>query len=458
MELPKPFLNKMQELLKEEFPCFLDSYNYPKKSGLRANSLKITAQELRCKLPYLNEKVPWCSDGYYYNDEEYRPAKHPYYYAGLYYIQEPSAMLPAELLDVQPMDNVLDLCAAPGGKSLQLAAKLKNSGLLVVNDISEKRSKVLLKNIERYGVKNILVLNESPQNIADFFPEFFDKILVDAPCSGEGMFRKDPQMIKFWSEEEVDKYVLWQKEILSLVPKLLKPGGKVVYSTCTFSPEENELQINDFLKSFPQFSLEKSERLWPHKVNGEGHFAALLKDNRNNIPNNSQKEINSIALDQKNLEILKEFSINIWKDPLFIFDILPNNGVILERKGHILWENKELPPLKGLKVLRSGLLLGTIQKGRFKPSQALAMAINKEQCQRATQCLNLHSNDEKDLNLALRYLKGETITKEGIRWSKGWYLISIDFYPLGWAKSSDLSLKNEYPPGWKYQEGDVKID
>ncbi|SET10763.1 RsmB/NOP family class I SAM-dependent RNA methyltransferase [Anaerobranca gottschalkii] len=455
MELPKPFLTKMEELLKGEFPSFLDSYNQPKNSGLRANSLKISSQELSEKLPYLKDQIPWCSDGFYYDDEKYRPAKHPYYYAGLYYIQEPSAMLPAELLDVQPYDKVLDLCAAPGGKSLQLAAKLNNTGLLVVNDINERRSKILLKNIERYGVKNILVLNESPQNIAQYFQSFFDKILVDAPCSGEGMFRKDPQMIKVWSEEEVNKYVHWQREILSWIPKLIKPGGTVVYSTCTFSPEENEFQVNNFLKSYPQFSLEKSQRIWPHLAKGEGHFVSVLKDTRDISPASSQDK-NSYTLDKQSLDALKDFSMDIWKDPSFIFSLLPDNGFLVERKGHILWENKDLPSLKGLKVLRSGFLLGTIQKGRFKPSQALAMAINKDQCQKGVQIVHLNSNNEKDLNLAIRYLKGETISLEGIKWPKGWHLISIDHYPLGWAKSSDLWLKNEYPPGWKYEEGEMK--
>ena len=456
MNLPQPFIEKMKRLLHSDFESFLQSYNTAKFSGLRAaNGVKITAPDLKELLPYLDESIPWCQDGFYYDDEAIRPAKHPLYYAGLYYIQEPSAMLPAELLGVISGDRVLDLCAAPGGKSLQLAAKIGPSGLLVVNDINSNRAKVLLKNMERYGVKNVIVLNDAPDKIAAVFSGFFDKILVDAPCSGEGMFRKEPDMIKSWSEDEVIKYTSWQREILSHVPRLLEANGKIVYSTCTFSPEENEEQINGLLERNKHLALVEKKRLWPHAIKGEGHFVSLLQSKLEpstsvKYENKNHSNKSSVDLCQASRDALADFSMNIWNDPEYFLKLLPGNGTLLERNGHILWESNSLPSLKGLKILRSGWLMGTIVKNRFKPSQAFSMGLSPLETKEASQCLNLASSVPEELDLAVRYLKGETIQQEGVKWSKGWYLISIDHYPLGWAKSAGLWLKNEYLPGWRW--------
>ncbi|QNO15094.1 RsmF rRNA methyltransferase first C-terminal domain-containing protein [Alkalicella caledoniensis] len=458
MNLPQPFIDKMKCLLGADYEKFVLSYNFPKYSGLRANGLKLTPEELTAMLPYLDDKIPWSSDGFYYNEETVRPAKSPLYYAGLYYIQEPSAMMPAELLDVKEGDRVLDLCAAPGGKSLQLAAKIGDSGLLVVNDISSNRAKVLLKNMERYGVRNLVVLNDSPEKIAAHFKGFFDKILVDAPCSGEGMFRKEPDMIKGWSEEEVLKYSSWQREILGHIPALLRPGGNVVYSTCTFSPEENEAQVRNLASENNQFKILKETRLWPHEVRGEGHFVSLLHNEQDTLDDirdvkNTKSLIN---LPKESMEAVQAFTKDIWDDPNldFLNSLMPSNGILLERSGHILWESNLLPNLKGLRVLRSGWLLGTIAKGRFKPSQAFSMGLSKDYVIKATQILNFDSSQSEDMDLAIRFLKGETIQKEDIKWAKGWHLISIDNFPLGWAKSAGLWLKNEYPPGWRWIDGD----
>lgn len=458
MTLPASFLNKIEKLLGPDFPRFLQNYQQPRTAGLRANGLKLSPESLQRLLPFLEERVAWSRDGFYYDEGTVRPAKHPYYYAGLYYIQEPSAMLPAELLNATPGDRVLDLCAAPGGKSLQLAAQLARDGLLVSNDIQAQRAKVLLKNLERYGVVNAIVLNESPQRLAQVFPNFFDKILVDAPCSGEGMFRKEPEMAKDWSEAEVHKYAGWQADILAAVPHLLRPGGEVVYSTCTFSQEENEQQINEFLAVHPGFSLLEQRRLWPHEIKGEGHFVTKIKstnteDNLTEVPYKKTKE-GKAPLSKEAKQGLAEFSQQIWGDAERWQAWLPKEGQVVERAGHILWESLCLPSLKGLKVLRSGWLLGTIEKGRFRPSAAMALGLPLEAVSSAVQHLNLAPEDKEDLALALRYLRGETLQQEGRVWAKGWHLVAINGFPLGWAKGADHWLKNEYPPGWRWMDGE----
>lgn len=453
MNLPEQFIVKMKDILKEDFQKFIKSYDQRRFFGLRANTLKISPKELKDILSYLEEPVPWTSDGFYYPVDE-RPGKNPFFYAGLYYIQEPSAMYPGEALEVRSGEFVLDLCAAPGGKSIQLAAKLGVNGVLVVNDVNQQRAKVLLKNIEKYGVKNALVLSEKPENLQETFSGFFDKILVDAPCSGEGMFRKDPDMIKTWSPSEVDKYAKWQQKILKAATQCLKKGGKLVYSTCTFSMEENEDRVMELVDSITSFSLEESIRLWPHQIKGEGHFIAKIKSRGGDSAQGNNYAISKVELNKATKESLENFCFDIWKDQNYYLSLLPPNGNLVERKGHILWEHSQLPSLRGLKVLRSGWLLGTMDRGRFKPSQAFAMALTRKDSKNASQILNLSSKDHKELNYAQRYLKGETIQLEETKFQKGWYLISIDHFPLGWAKSAQFSLKNEYPPGWRWLDGD----
>lgn len=317
VKLPAPFEAKMKSLLGDEFDPFKRSYHQIPHAGIRINTLKIGISDFMELSPFELEPIPWCKTGFYVK-EGARPGLNPYYHAGLYYIQEPSAMAPVELLGVEPGDRVLDLCAAPGGKSTQIAAKLCGSGYLVSNDLHPDRTKALAKNLEMYGVRNAVVLNESPERIAEAFPRYFNKILIDAPCSGEGMFRKDEDMLKYWEESSPLKYAAMQKEILASAAKMLIAGGTMVYSTCTFSPEENEGMIAAFLKDhsefsvvpignsewfspgeaawlekrgLPEFGLDGREdaafiaqtagtgRLWPHRVKGEGHFMAVLRKN-----------------------------------------------------------------------------------------------------------------------------------------------------------------------------------
>ncbi|MCD7813193.1 MAG: RsmB/NOP family class I SAM-dependent RNA methyltransferase [Lachnospiraceae bacterium] len=310
MDLPQDFLIRMKALLGGEFPSFLDSYGETRRYGLRVNTLKISVEAFRSLAPFHLTPIPWTDNGFFYEKED-APSRHPFYYAGLYYLQEPSAMTPAQVLPVTPGDRVLDLCAAPGGKATALAAKLAGEGMLVANDISVFRAKALLKNLELFGVRNAFVTNEVPAKLAERYPAFFDKILVDAPCSGEGMFRKDIANAHAWSLDKVRECAKIQKEIAVRAASMLRPGGMMLYSTCTFSPEEDEQVIAYLLEHCPELELlpvpmaegfekgrpglaeedwmtgkagreerfpdlVKCVRLFPHKIPGEGHFLALL--------------------------------------------------------------------------------------------------------------------------------------------------------------------------------------
>lgn len=323
--LPRKFTDKMEKLLGDEYDKFMSSYAAPRVYGLRINRLKLDVEHWKELSPISKgaRPIPWAPDGVYYQEGE-RPGKHPHYHAGLYYIQEPSAMAPVELLDVQPGHRVLDLCAAPGGKSTQIAARLQGSGVLVTNDNARERTKALAKNIELAGVRNAVVLNEEPAAIAAIFPEWFDRILVDAPCSGEGMFRKDEAMIAEWEKHSVEQCSVMQRDILREAASMLAPGGRIVYSTCTFSPEEDEQQIAIFLAEHSDFYIETvpqqygwragradmarkavqldeerlqtiqgTVRLWPHLIEGEGHYAAVLVRNGERKPTLVDEALNA---------------------------------------------------------------------------------------------------------------------------------------------------------------------
>lgn len=305
-ELPEEFLEKMKQFLGEEYPEYLASYEEEPRSGLRVNTGRLTPEqflEMAQTADWNLKPVPWTKNGFYYQGE--RPSRHPWYYAGLYYLQEPSAMSPAAWLPIKPGDRVLDLCAAPGGKSTELAAKLAGTGVLFSNDISNSRAKALLKNLEMFGAGNICVTSEAPEKMAGILPEFFDKILVDAPCSGEGMFRRDPSMVKSWNEKGPDYYAPLQRQILDCAVQMLAPGGKLVYSTCTFDRDEDEGTIEYILEKYPQMAVvpQKPEygfegsrgiegclRLFPHRLEGEGHFVALL-EKRTEKPDANVKDL-----------------------------------------------------------------------------------------------------------------------------------------------------------------------
>ena len=462
-ELPAPFLEQMKVLLGAEYHAWFASFAENGRPGLRINTLKLDRHAWETISPYGTEAIPWTANGYFYQHDD-SPAKDVYYAAGLYYLQEPSAMTPAQLLPVRPGDRVLDLCAAPGGKSTELGARLQGKGLLVSNDISASRAKALLKNIELSGIANICVTSEAPDKLADTFGAFFDAVLVDAPCSGEGMFRKDPGLIKEWLKHGPDYYAPLQQEILQQAVRMLKPGGYLLYSTCTFSPVEDENVIHRLLHEEPQMEtvpLELFEgaaagingepvlRLFPHKISGEGHFVALLRKRAladSEYPGkppvsdeSGGKSRNKTAETLKQETDFPEFarSLNRSFEPERLF--LKQDCLYYLPEGFSAhWK---------LRYLRTGLLLGEFKRGRFSPSQALAMALKKT---------DFHSvvSFSRDDERTIRYLKGETIALKADEPAvKGWCLVCVGEFPLGWAKGNGDMLKNKYYPGWRRQGG-----
>lgn len=458
MNLPESFVNRMQSILEDEYDEYIKSYEHERMYGLRINTNKITNEEFERICPFDIKKIPWIPNGYYYNGDQ-QPAKHPFYYAGLYYLQEPSAMTPASRLEIHPGETVLDLCAAPGGKATELGAKLRGQGILVANDISNSRAKGLLKNIELFGISNAFVVSEKPDKLIQYFEEYFDKILVDAPCSGEGMFRKEPSIIKDWEKNGPEFYAQIQREIIMQAARMLKPGGTMLYSTCTFSPEENEGTIQYLLDNDEQFELielehyeefsegrpelvdgaielKKCVRIWPHKMEGEGHFMALLHKKGEG----SSKELRetNYKVSKADLEVLEEFLQNISMDL--------DRSLIEVKEQSAYYMPKYARPMKGIRFLRTGLLLGEIKKNRFEPSQALAMALKSNQF---ASTLNFSAQDAR----VIKYLKGETLDVSDIQVNHmaGWQLVCVENYPLGWGKLNNGSLKNKYYPGWRWQ-------
>ena len=469
--LPSKFIDEMKEMLGDEFDDFLASYDEDYYRGIRCNTLKITPSEFEKKVPFVSEKVDWVQNGYYTSEDE-QPAKHPYYFAGLYYIQEPSAMMPASQLPVEPGDRVLDLCAAPGGKTTELGAKLKGEGVLVSNDISASRAKALVKNVELFGIKNAMVVSESPDKLAERLEGYFDKILVDAPCSGEGMFRKVHSIAKNWEQYGSQYYADIQRTVLPSAVKMLKPGGMMIYSTCTFSKLEDEDSISFILENNPDMELIESHKLFPHKIKGEGHFVALLRklDTAANAKSPTDSVIMSspgvILNEAKNLKNddqqgneRQKCRINQY-DPKVrskykkisdeAFDFFESIGFKIDVSR--LWVNEDrinmlpedAPDLSRLRVLRTGLFLGEMKKGRFEPSQSLALALKAEEYPNV---LDLKLDDDR----VVRYLKCESIDVEDGEVNDGYCLVAVDGYPLGWGKVDKGRFKNKYLPSWRLQ-------
>ncbi len=492
--LPIEFVNKMNKMLsKEEVQALLDSYERQNYQALRINQWKLKTDgiyetsevqqvdpEALKSQPDLEapksqpdvsawelRQVPWIKNGFYYDEEVVRPGKHPYHEAGVYYIQEPSAMVPGECLDIEPGMRVLDLCAAPGGKSTQLAAKLMGQGLLVSNEPIPNRAKILSENIERLGFPNAVVTNAYPKELVPHFPSFFHRIMVDAPCSGEGMFRKNEMARDEWSEENVLHCHERQMEILHCAADMLAPGGRMVFSTCTFSPEENEGTIYEFLESHPEFhivkprmvdemstgepeylkicsylegreikpeiasSLRDTIRLWPHRVQGEGHYVAVLEKD-GTLPDFTPDFAKQKSKKPAKIPALQEF-LEMTVCSGILEDLLYKNLKVQGDQIYLI--PVECPNLSGIKVLRPGLHIGTMKKERFEPAHALALALHAPEYGRVA---NL------SVEQAIDYINGLTFKMEG---DKGWYLILVDGVSLGWGKLAGGTMKNHYPKG-----------
>ena len=486
-DLPERFVQRMKSLLSDEWDSFFMEARQVRQYGLRVNTLKISAEEFERIAPFHLTPVPWTEDGFYYERED-EPARHPFYGAGLYYLQEPSAMTPASRLKVKPGDRVLDLCAAPGGKATALAAGLKGQGFIIANDINKARARALLRNMELFGVTNSMVTNESPHILADRFPEYFDKIMVDAPCSGEGMFRKNPAVMDSWREKGPEYFSALQREIILHAADMLKPGGQMFYSTCTFAPEENEGVISHLLESRPEMEVIPMEdyegfapgilsfegqdfhkdcvlcrRIWPHRMMGEGHFLALLrkrgepdlagdKDHSSSkqkegdlfIPEGmserekkSRKKAKKDKKDKEAAAALQEFLSHVGR---------PDYVAGLDIRGEKVYYVAD-PSLAGLRLhfLRNGIYLGDLKKKRFEPSQPFALALAAGDYD---QVIDFSARDEK----IKRYLAGESIQVENQEGLKGWVLLSVEGYPLGWGKLAGSLLKNKYPVSWRFRQ------
>lgn len=428
---------RMKSLLKDEYDDFKKALLEKPVKGLYLNRNKKNVERVLDQ-NYV-EHHPIVENGYLY-DENYHPGRSAYFLAGLYYIQEPSAMLVADALPIEPDDFVLDMCAAPGGKSCEIASRLTGEGVLIANDIEASRARILSENIERFGLDNTIVTNVDPMRFTKQFQEAFDKIILDAPCSGEGMFRKLEQAVDTWSEEKVLECAHIQKNLLKGAYDMLKQGGMVIYSTCTYSYEENEamvhyavdelgfelLPLNKSNGLCPGVDLDEVVRCYPHHYRGEGHFIALLRK-----PGNSpRKQVRTIKhsvnlADLKVLEAFYQENLN-KKVPSYI----------IENNGHLYAVKKNFPELKGIRVLRNGLYLGEVRKNRFIPSYSLALTLTKQDVKRSYD----YPSESEEIK---KYIHGETLEGTG---EKGFGVIFVDGYPLSFYKESN-QVKNLFPKG-----------
>lgn len=468
-DLPQSFLDSMKEILGEDYEAFLAGFDGQRQYGLRVNTLKMNLEEFERIAPFHLKKVPWISNGYFYEAEDV-PAKHPFYSAGLYYLQEPSAMTPASRLKVQPGERVLDLCAAPGGKATELGAALQGEGLLVANDINTARARALLRNLELFGISNSFVTNEPPHVLAERFPEFFHKIMVDAPCSGEGMFRKNPAVVDSWQEKGPEYFSKLQREIIVQAADMLLPGGMMFYSTCTFSPLENEKTITHLLKERSDMEVIPMEdyegfaegltsyrgevfdescrlcrRIWPHKMSGEGHFMALLYK-KNGVQQQVQQTVSQSSIWWEKCKGLNKEQKAAAEDFFSHVNIAYDEKRIDVRGDNLYYLPAPKYDGRGLHFLRNGLFMGEFKKKRFEPSQPFALALH---AQDFDQVLDFPADDER----LSRYLRGETLDVSdllaGEKKRKGWQLVMVAGHPLGFGKLVNNNLKNKYPAGWR---------
>lgn len=448
--LPEQYLQRMAELLGSEYPAFVASCAGQGVNGLRVNELKVEPQALVDSLLVNSSPLEWCPSGFTIPFDT-ALGHHPYHAAGLYYLQEPSAMAVAEVLAPQPGERVLDLCAAPGGKATHIVSLMRDRGLLVANDIHPRRVRALAENLERWGATNVAILNETPDRLALHFPAFFDRVLVDAPCSGEGMFRRSESARADWSVEHVRGCAKRQREILASAARMVRPGGWLCYVTCTFSPEENEGVVATFLDEHPDFEiiepsrypgfdrghpewveasqpLERAVRVWPHQVPGEGHFIALMQRVSGEVA--PPERIRPAEAPPAAAELLADFCRNVLTVRI--------EGQLILMGPHLYRPPPGLPDLSGLRAVRPGWWLGRVRRGRFEPSHALAMALRREEARLTLDLLHL-SRDGAEV---YAYLRGSPLRSPG---EDGWLLITVDGHPLGWGKRVRGVVKNHYP-------------
>lgn len=458
MQLPVEFINKYKQLLGNEAAEFLASFDQPVEKGFRINPLKYQGQLHEHDTAHPIDYSQWG----YYGKVNGKSIDHQ---SGLVYSQEPSAMLVGEIARPKPGQKVLDLCAAPGGKTTYLASFMDQEGLLVSNEINRGRAKILAENVERFGIQNAIVLNESPDRMESRFEKYFDVIVVDAPCSGEGMFRKDPNAINYWNIDYPAECANRQREILKSAMQMLAPNGTLVYSTCTFAPEEDEQIIAWLLDQYPTLSmgtvkktdsmddgrpewadgnpeLSKAVRLFPHHFRGEGHFMAKLINNAiDDVPakrpvklskknKKKAKKVPTDSLSKAQLQLWRDFAANFLKNP----DYFEEKHLIVQ-KDHLYYQTIPVD-LSGLRYIKPGLELGTFKKNRFEPNQSLLMAL------KTTDFKQLAPIAEEDWS---KYVHGDVLTTNLSY--KGWVAVAVDNTVVGPGKLSQGTIKNFYPKG-----------
>ncbi len=503
INLPEDYKKNMTDLLGDDAVAqYFEAMDEESVSSFRLNPLKKHKNDLvyiTKEFPTAIEAVSWEKMGRYYTEPD-RPGKHPLHAAGAYYIQEASAMAPAALLMAESLrgeEKILDLCAAPGGKTTQIASYMKGRGLLVANEIIPSRAKILSENVERCCIKNCVVTNCTPQEMSERFTSFFDRIMVDAPCSGEGMFRKNPEAVKEWSMENVKICADRQDEILDCAANMLSPGGIMVYSTCTFNRLEDEGSVERFLVRHPEFRIDNvvnislksvddpskgnddderfdrvdimsNNRILPHTEKGEGQFFVRLIKEGNHIQEQTEKKTveeyeNSLhkILNKEQIKLFEDWCDSTCSSLHNFIEVITDefygdsgnsvyrgdcgNSVPCFFEVRVFGSNLylvpgQLPDMSQLKVLRWGLHLGSFEKKRFEPSHALALALGADD---VTDCVQL-SMDE-----AVQYLKGMSVTiPQGS--ATGWTLVCYEGFSLGWGKAVGGMLKNHYPKGLRW--------
>lgn len=452
MNLPTDFVNKYQQLMgKSEADQFIASFDEPTTPGFRLNPLK-ASQPTDLDL---SEPTEHCRFGYH-GQVSGKTIDHQ---SGAVYSQEPSAMYVGEVAHPNLGERVLDLCAAPGGKTTHLGSYLQNTGLLIANEIDSKRAKALVENVERFGMTNTIVTNTDPDHLAAQLPEFFDRILVDAPCSGEGMFRKDPDAVQYWSVDYPIECAARQRTILAQAVKNLKPGGELIYSTCTFAPEEDE-QIIAWLVDTYGFDIQPIKkfagmddgqpdwadgnqdltncvRIFPHHFNGEGHFIAKLKKPADPEVSKGPRRFRGIS---RNIEMPSKYQNQLFNQ--FAKATLKNVHFdkLVVFKDHLYSVPENTPNLSGIKIVRLGLEIGTFKKNRFEPSYGLALALHPDQ---VSQKITIDLADWQ------KYVHGDTF-QVSPDLKKGWYLLVCQQQPVGFAKVVNGTAKNFFPKGLRF--------
>ena len=455
MQLPTLFIQRMQTLLREDYDAFLEGYQQPLRRGLRLNTAKMSTDVFLTQFPHVLQPSPFASDSFYL-DVEHKAGSDPLHHAGVYYMQEPSAASAVTVLSPQPGERILDLCAAPGGKSTQIASHLGKDGFLWSNEFVASRARILQQNLERWGYRNQVISSRDTAPLCEGLRDYFDAVLVDAPCSGEGMFRKEPQALTEWSVDNIRLCAKRQDEILNNAAKAVKPGGRIVYSTCTFAPEENEGAVFRFLSTHPNFillpinvdwgcagfSADRVRAICPEVNNdydltycrrilpqhgGEGHFIALLKraeDVFSHVPSKhifSSKDSNRQAAE------------NLYRA---CFTDEPN-GMFVTIGDQVRLLPRHLPDCNGLGVLSAGISVATVCKNRLEPTHSVYVASLSQDCR---QSIDLSPTDAR----LIAFLHGEEIACDT---QSGWTAVCVSGIPIGFGKASNGKLKNRYPKG-----------